>query len=148
MQRSGILTLNLPIGETLTHHLAFMEFKIDTKPTYCVVTPVTNLIDANLTAALRQKWKELAETGSRNLIVDLHNCMDAGTEGPDALIALHDEVYAANESLVFTQLQNRVLEALKLQEADLNLNLAPTLNEAIDIVSMEILERDLFSEES
>lgn len=124
-----------------------MEFKIDTKPTYTVITPVSNLLDANLTEAVRQKWLALTKTGSNNLIVDLHNCMFADETGISSLPVLHEAVYEASQSIVFTNLQNDVLNAVKDAEADLVVNIAPTMNEAVDIISMEILERDLFSEE-
>ena len=125
-----------------------MEFKIDTKPTYTVIAPETNILDANLTAAIRQKWKELTEKGSHNLIVDLHNCLAADENSTDTLVAFHEEVYNNNESLVFTNLKQDVINALKNKEADLIMNVAPTMKEAVDIVSMEILERELFDEGS
>ena len=124
-----------------------MEFKIDTKPTYTVITPVSNLLDANLTEAVRQKWLALTKTGSNNLIVDLHNCMFADETGISSLPVLHEAVYEARQSIVFTNLHNDVLNAVKDAETDLIVNIAPTMNEAVDIISMEILERDLFSEE-
>ncbi len=123
-----------------------MEFKIDTKPTYLVITPVTNHIDANLAGALRQKCTE--EIGEvHNYIIDLHNCLDADKSSFDALIALHETCYENGRSLVFTGLQEDVMTAIKEEEADLVLNIAPKMVEAIDIISMEILERDLFNEE-
>lgn len=125
-----------------------MEFKIDTRPNCTVLTPVSNLLDANLTAAVRQKWTELTESGSPNIIVDLHNCTQAAESGIAGLTELHETIYGSQESLVFTQMQPEVMAAVKEQELDLIINVAPTLNEAIDIVSMEILERELFDEES
>jgi len=125
-----------------------MEFKIDTKPTYSIITPVSNLLDANLAAAVRQKWNELTESGSPNIIVDLHNCIKADETGIDNIISLHHDVYAASHSVVFTNLQDEVLSTLKANEKDLLINYAPTINEAVDIVSMELIERELFDEES
>ncbi len=125
-----------------------MEFKIDTKPNYSVVAPVTNTLNAKLTEALRQKWISLTESGSHNVIVDLHNCIAADETGITGLLSLHEDIYAQNASLVFTQLQNEILAEIKKNETDLVLNIAPTMNEAVDIISMEILERELFDEES
>ncbi|HRO41193.1 MAG TPA: STAS domain-containing protein [Flavipsychrobacter sp.] len=124
-----------------------MEFKIDTKPAYTILTPICNLLDANLTEALSQKWKELTESGSPNLIVDLHNCTSTDETSLGNLVSLHEHVYENRCSIVFTNFQNDVLNALKKNETDLLINVAPTMNEAIDIVSMEILERELFDEE-
>lgn len=125
-----------------------MEFKIDTKPTYSIITPISNSLDAILTAAVRHKWEALTESGSGNIIVDLHNCTSADAQSLSTLTELHQDIYSAHKSLVFTQLQPEVMAALKEAELDEMINLAPTINEAIDIVSMEILERELFDEES
>jgi anti-anti-sigma regulatory factor len=125
-----------------------MEFKIDTKPSYTIITPVANVIDANLTGALAQKRQDLSESGGINLIVDLHNCLEAHPEGISALTDLHETSYSEGSSLVFTGLQDEVLDLMKQQGIDSLINIAPTMIEAADIISMEILERDLFNEES
>jgi anti-anti-sigma regulatory factor len=124
-----------------------MEFKIDTKPTYVQITPVYNHIDANLTAALRQKCNELTESGSQNIIIDLHNCLGADDISLNELPELHENFYASNRSLVFTNLSASLASIFKERELETMLNIAPTLAEAVDIISMEILERDLFGEE-
>lgn len=124
-----------------------MEFKIDTKPTYLVITPITNHLDANLADALRQKCTELTESGSHNFIIDLHNCLDADKASFANLTSLHEDCYNNEQSIVFTGLQDDVMSALKEEETDQALNIAPKMAEAIDIISMEILERDLFNEE-
>ncbi len=124
-----------------------MEFKIDTKPSYTQITPVANHLDANLTAALRQKCEELTENGSSNIIIDIHNCLNADKAAFDGLIMLHQYFYENNRSLVFTNVQDEVMTLLKNNELDLTINIAPTMAEAVDIISMEILERDLFNEE-
>ena len=125
-----------------------MEFEIDTKPSYTVITPVSNVLDANLTAAIRQKWNELSDAGHPNVIIDLHNCLETDETAAEGLTGLHEEIYSVNQSIVFTNLQNSIMAFLKDRELDLLINVAPTMNEAVDIVSMEILERDLFNEES
>jgi len=124
-----------------------MEFKIDTKSSYILITPVSNHLDAKLTAGLRQKCRELTENGRNNFIVDLHNCLDGDKSSFIGLVEMHEDCYSNEQSLVFTNVQNEVMQALKAEEMDNSINIAPTLIEAVDIVSMEILERDLFGEE-
>jgi anti-anti-sigma regulatory factor len=124
-----------------------MEFKIDTKSSYILITPVFNHLDANLTAGLRQKCRELTENGRNNFIIDLHNCLDADSASFAGLAEMHEDLYSNEQSLVFTNIQAPVLQALKAEEMDTAINVAPTMIEAVDIVSMEVLERDLFGEE-
>lgn len=123
-----------------------MEFKIDTKPNYTLITPVINELDVNLTEELTNKWQELTQSGSNNLIVDLHNCIMADKTVIPHLMVMHERWYEKEQSLVFTNIQDAVMAMLK--DAEINaLNVTPTMAEAIDIISMEILERDLFNEE-
>lgn len=124
-----------------------MEFKIDTKTNYTVLSPVSTHLDVNLTASIRQKWNELTESGRKNLIVDFHTLKSMDESAPDNLAALHQTVYSQGQSLVFSRFNSEFLAILKSKELDLVLNIAPTMEEAVDIVSMEILERDLFNEE-
>jgi len=124
-----------------------MEFKIDTKNTYTIITPVANRLDANLTAGLRQKWEELRQSGRANLIVDMHNCLEMDNQSLQGLYEFHTELYSSGESLVFTGLPDKLLRIFKEHEEEIPLNAAPTMAEAVDIVSMEILERDLLNEE-
>lgn len=124
-----------------------MEFKIDTKSSFTIITPNTATLDANLTEAIRQKWKELTESGSNNLVVDLTACIDADDTAYNQLVHLHQDFYNSQQSLVFINMSNNIIQDLKNKEIDQLLNIAPTLIEATDIISMEILERDLFNEE-
>ncbi|WP_276132955.1 STAS domain-containing protein [Polluticoccus soli] len=124
-----------------------MEFKIDTNPTYIQITPVFNSLNANLSGSLREKWTELTQSGSQNFIIDLSNCTTADKDGLEQLVELHAECYSNGQSLVFTGVQGGVLQLMKDTEIDMAINIAPTQVEAVDIISMEILERDLFNEE-
>ncbi len=124
-----------------------MEFKIDTKPTYTVLTPVANRLNAALTEAISQKWLELTDSGSpANLLVDLHNIIEADENAAALLFEMHEAWYEQEQSLVFTNLQDAVAKKIKAGDEDGILNIAPTYEEAVDIISMEILERDLFNE--
>lgn len=124
-----------------------MEFKIDTKSSYILITPATGALNANLTVALREKARELTENGRNNFIIDLSNCSLADASAFPGLAEMHEDCYSNEQSLVFTHVQAPVLQTMKAEEIDTALNIAPTMIEAVDIVSMEILERDLFGEE-
>lgn len=124
-----------------------MDFKIDTRDTFSVVTPVCDAITVNLADELRITLDKMRQSGSHNFIIDLGEC---GTIDPDAvtaLVDLHEECYSMGNSLVFTAVRSKAMSVLKETESDMLLNIAPKMVEAIDIISMEILERDLFSEE-
>ncbi len=124
-----------------------MDFKIDTRDTFTVITPVTDVITANLTDELTTTFEKMRQSGSQNFIVDLQHGTSIETDAVENLVAMHEQAYAMGRSLVFTGIKGKVLTSLKENETDLLINIAPKMIEAIDIISMEILERDLYSEE-
>ena len=124
-----------------------MEFKIETRDTYLIITPVAGVINAILADNFVQKVSSDGQIGSCNLIIDLSEVGDIDSGAIDVLVDWHESAYSQNISLVFTQPQPQVMKALKRDEKDLLINIAPKMIEAIDIISMEILERDLLGEE-
>lgn len=123
-----------------------MEFKIDTKPTYTAITPDSGNLSVNLAEVIRQKVEEATETGSHNFVIDLQNISSMDMASGDVLLELHNSIYNRGGSLVFTSPEDEVMQTLKKGQYHLSLNITPTLNEAIDIISMEVLERDLLGE--
>jgi len=124
-----------------------MDFKIDTKDTYSAITPVNNRLSAILAASLSDKCREMRQKGSCNFIIDLRNSTGMDPEALPIMIEMHDKSYENDQSLVYTGLNEAIMAILKENETDLLINIAPTMKEAIDIISMEILERDLLGEE-
>ena len=125
-----------------------MNFKIDTRDTFTVITPETAEITVNFTGELQRRMEEMRQSGSQNFIIDLQHCTSLSADAIEQMIAMHEESYSGDASLVFTGVTGNVMAVLKENESDLVLNIAPKMIEAIDIISMEILERDLFNEES
>ena len=120
-----------------------MEFKIDTKENYSILQAPASTLDANMADVLTGAINNLTQNGSRSFIVDLQQVPTAGVDSLDGLSALHETCYVQEDSLVFTQYNQEVLATFREAGADDVLHLAPTMEEAIDIVSMEGLERML-----
>ncbi len=124
-----------------------MEFKIDTKESFTIIMPPNATIDAKLATGLQEKCEEMRQRGSKNFIIDLNGCPEMDKNAIIGLIALHEESYGLDQSLVYTGVNKQCMSLLREDETDLLINIAPSMKEAIDIVSMEILERNLFNEE-
>ncbi len=127
-----------------------MRFKIDTNPSYTRILPEDGAISASMAALLTQKCTQIQSDGPQNLIVDFSQFPDEAAPDAEALFAalaqLHELQYEAGSSLVFTGFHPLLLAQVKAAELHHILNITPTLIEAIDMVNMEILERDLFNE--
>ncbi len=124
-----------------------MTFKIDAKEQFTVITPQSSALNAQLAADLAEQCQELTQKGSLNFIVDLALCQDVHTDFLTPFVQLSAQQYEEGRSFVLVHPASKMLQMLKDEDAIDSLNYAPTFIEAIDIVNMEILERDLYSEE-
>lgn len=125
-----------------------MEFKIDTSESYARIAPLGTNLNVNMAAAIEEHATQLTENGIPNFMIVLSACQTAEDAAFESLAKWHEQCYSEGRSLVFTGLQDAVRKQLRQLELDDALNITPTEIEAIDIINMEILERDMFDEES
>lgn len=125
-----------------------MEFKIDTRDTYVRIAPIGEHLSVNMAAMLEERATQLAESGPGNALIDLSACQTADEAAFEALATWHETAYSEGRSLVFTGMSSAVMDVAKESQMESAINIAPTEVEGIDIISMEILERELFDEES
>lgn len=123
-----------------------MIFKIDAKEQFTVIKPETVLLNSFLAAQLAEECQKLTENGSLNFIIDLENATAIDPDFLEAILEISATYYEQEQSFVIVHPPAVFIQLLKDEDAIDSLNYAPTMIEAIDIVSMEILERDLFRE--
>ena len=123
-----------------------MNYKIDTKENFDIITPQIAMLNSTLTDELSKLINKSRED-DKSVIIDFSQVNEIPEEFVDFLTQTHETMYLDNFSFVLCQVGGILKQ--QLQEADLedSLNIAPTLIEAIDIVSMEVLERELLGGE-
>ena len=123
-----------------------MNYKIDTKENFDIITPQIAMLNSTLTDELSKLINKSREH-DKSVIIDFSQVNEIPEEFVDFLTQTHETMYLDNFSFVLCQVGGILKQ--QLQEADLedSLNIAPTLIEAIDIVSMEVLERELLGGE-
>lgn len=119
-----------------------MKFKIDTKEKIVVFCPEEPVLDANLAEEFKAAVAGLPELEGRNLILDMTLVQKIDPPGVEAILTVYERMYDNNLSCAVTGLNNTLTASLKSAGGDM-LNLAPTMAEAIDLVMMEELEREL-----
>ncbi len=120
-----------------------MQYKIDTKEKFAVLTLLGPSLSSNLVPELNDLVKKLGLTGPKNLVLNLEPVKDWDLSIM-ALLAEHQEVfYDNNSSFVLCCLSDDLQNALDLTEFVEVMNLTPTESEAWDIVQMEEIEREL-----
>lgn len=123
-----------------------MKFKIDTKEKILVISPEINDLNANLAATFIKEITGLPELEGRNLILDMAFVEKADDKGIQAILTVYHQQYDSELSCALTGLNSTL--TIQLKKADESVyNVAPTMAEAIDLVMMEDLERELMQDE-
>ncbi len=123
-----------------------MEFKIDTKEKILVAQPQITGLDANLSARFTKEVSELPGLEGRNLILDMTLVEKADDIGIKAILTVYHQQYDSGMSCAMTGLNSTLTNSIKAADETVY-NLAPTMLEAIDLVMMEDLERELMQDE-
>ncbi|NLR56972.1 hypothetical protein HGH93_02600 [Chitinophaga polysaccharea] len=119
-----------------------MKFKIDTKEKIVVFCPEISVLDANLAEDFIHTATSLPELAGRNLILDMALVEKTDEKGIEAILTVYRCMYDNHFSCAITGVNNILTANLKAAGDDM-LNLAPTMAEAIDLIMMEELEREL-----
>jgi anti-anti-sigma regulatory factor len=123
-----------------------MKFKIDTKEKILIFSPEGDALDANLAASFVTGITHYDDLPGRNLILDMAGIQQTDAKGKEAILAVYRHMYDNGQSCALARL-NSDLTAFFTENHPEVLNLAPTLAEAIDLVMMEELEREIGSGE-
>ena len=123
-----------------------MNFKIDTREKFTIITPDSDFSSDNLTA----EFKDLVNSylqHKTNLVINFKNVAYVEEKFINELAAWHRQFYAQNVSFVICQLQLPVQALINELDIDETLNITPSETEAWDIVQMEEIERELLGNE-
>lgn len=120
-----------------------IEFKIDTKEKFTVVTPIMQELSANIAAEMAVVCNEQLQKEVKNVILHMGNVAVVEEQASETLLELQQKFYESSASFVICCLQPAVEEAFEKSALLEMLNITPTESEAWDIVQMEEIEREL-----
>jgi anti-anti-sigma factor len=124
-----------------------MVVKIDTKEKFHVITLNSPALSANMTAELTDSLHPLLQKEVKNVVFNLRGLESVDDASAESLANLQQYFYENNASFVFCELP-KPIETLLDEKGLLEvMNVTPTESEAWDIVQMEEIERELFSDE-
>ena len=122
-----------------------MNFKIDTKEKFTVITPLQFHLSDNLTAELNQTAQTCLQTDIKNVVLNMKEVVSLDEAAATNLMTLQQSFYESNTSFVICEMQPAVSEKLEQMELLETMNITPTESEAWDIVQMEEIERELIN---
>lgn len=123
-----------------------MNFKIDTREKFTIITPVSDIYSDNLTAEFKELLNSYLQHKT-NLVISLKNVVNIKENSVNEMAALQQEFYEQHISFVLCEVQSNVFSLIKELELDDVMNITPTETEAWDMVQMEEIERELLGDE-
>ncbi len=123
-----------------------MSVKKNTKTTFDIFSIDNDMFTPDVAEQLFSSLQNNVHIG-RSALLDISTITSMEPKYVDSFIEFHDNFYQQNVSFVIQCNQANCKTIFSHQDAYLTLNITPTQQEAIDIISMEDVERDLLNEE-
>jgi anti-sigma B factor antagonist len=120
-----------------------MKYEIEQKDKVVVVKTKVEKLDALHAPELKSELVLLNKGGQRNIILDMSETRYCDSSGLSAVLVANRLCRDSNGSFVLCGLQATVQKLIAISQLDSVLKITPTLNEAVDLVYMEEVERDL-----
>ncbi|MDP4827879.1 MAG: STAS domain-containing protein [Flavobacteriales bacterium] len=120
-----------------------MKYEIEQKDKVVVVKTKVEKLDALHAPELKSELVLLNKSGQRNIILDMSETRYCDSSGLSAVLVANRLCRDSNGSFVLCGLQATVQKLIAISQLDSVLKITPTLNEAVDLVYMEEVERDL-----
>ncbi|MEO6838244.1 MAG: STAS domain-containing protein [Ginsengibacter sp.] len=120
-----------------------MKVKIDTKEKMHVISVEEDILAANMTEDLKKIFVKFLSEPIKNLVINFGQVSEIESEAADTLASSQQVFYDAGHSMVFCNFQPAVENFLDEKELLEVMNVTPTESEAIDILQMEEMEREL-----
>ncbi|MBX7051872.1 MAG: STAS domain-containing protein [Flavobacteriales bacterium] len=120
-----------------------MKFEVNPQDKVVVISTKVEKLDAIHAPELKSEIVMLNKDGSKNIIIDLSETRYIDSSGLSALLVGNRLCRDANGSFVLCGLQDNVKKLITISQLESVLKITPTRNEAVDLVYMEEVERDL-----
>ena len=124
-----------------------MNVKCDTKEKFHVITVAETSLSATMTDKMEECLLPYLQNDVKNLVLILKDTYSIDVAAAEKLVHIQQKYYEKNASFVICELQKPVEEFLDKNELLEIMNVTPTESEAWDIVQMEEIEREFFSED-
>ncbi len=123
-----------------------MKYNIDTKENFDIIIPINELFDQDLAEKIQQ-FLSASILKNRSAIIDFSSIQSIENNLNQTIIDWHHKMYDSNLSFALCEMNDEIKKSMQENEESDILNITPKQIEAIDIVAMEGLERELLGDE-
>lgn len=124
-----------------------MNFEKKQDEQYVLLTSRVEKLDTKYAPELKSEFVFINKNGIRNIIFDLTNTRYCDSSGLSAILVANRLCKSSGGTFVLCGLQESVTKLVQISQLHTVLNIVPTVNEAIDFVFMEEVERGILGEE-
>jgi anti-anti-sigma factor len=120
-----------------------MKFEVDNKDKVVVIKTKIEKLDAIHAPELKSEMVMQNKSGHKNMILDLSETRYIDSSGLSAVLVGNRVCRDSNGSFVICGLQPTVQKLITISQLESVLKITPTVDEAVDLVYMEEVEREL-----
>lgn len=123
-----------------------MKFTVDKHEKYVLLKLNESKLNSLVTPQLKSELILINTEGQRNIIMDLSQIKFADSSGLSSLLVGHRLCKNASGVFILSGLNDAVSRLIAISQLDNVLSIVPTTEEAIDLVFMEEVEKQLKKE--
>ncbi len=124
-----------------------MKFSLDKKDRYSILKLGEDNLNSVLAPDVKSEFVFLRNEGVRNLILDMSDVKYVDSSGLSAILTAN-RLWSGFGSFVITNIGHPAVQKLiEISRLQTILNIVPTLEESVDFVMMEELQKELSGEE-
>ncbi|MEM9917193.1 MAG: STAS domain-containing protein [Bacteroidota bacterium] len=120
-----------------------MKFTVDKKEHYTLLSLDEEHLNSAIAPNLKSEFVVLHNNGVQNLIFDMEGIAFVDSSGLSAILTAH-RLWKGQGSFILTGIINETIDKLiKISKLDSVFTIIPTVQESIDYIMMEQIEREL-----
>ena len=124
------------------------KFVVEKKDKYTLISATAEKLDSRVAPELKSELVMINGGGEKNIIIDLSACRYCDSSGLSAILVASRLCRNAQGSFILCGLQESVKKLITISQLDSVLTITPTKDEAIQLLHIEEVERDLDTEKN
>src|SRR6201989_117324 len=120
-----------------------MKFTVDKHEKYVLLKLNESKLNSLVTPQLKSELILINTEGQRNIILDLSQVKFADSSGLSSLLVGHRLCKGADGNFIMVGLNDAVSRLVTISQLDTVLTIVPTVDEAIDLIFMDEIEKEL-----
>jgi len=120
-----------------------MKFTVDKHEKYVLIKLNENKLNSLISPQLKSELILSNSEGQRNIILDLSNVKYSDSSGLSSLLVGHRICKNADGSFILTGINDNIARLISISQLENILNIVGTVDEAIDLIFMEEIEKEL-----